>query len=531
MNAKFILPLAVLINLTTAQACPWCKKYGVKETVSAGEADPGGKFFGSVPPPDKTRHYYIAAEPVLWTFAPQGVNTSKPLPLPPDLVEHPSAAKVRYLQYTDATFSTRMLDTPRLGMTGPVLRGVTGEYLAVTFLNKSNKPLSMHPHGVRYDKDSEGAYSEPGTGRGSAVGPGATFTYIWHLDELSGPQPGEPSSKCWLYHSHCIDDEEVNQGLAGFIVVTDPARARPDGTPNDVDREMAALFYIFDETPEDEALEYKDADLPKPFEPRPLLKTLELQSVGMRPSINGMVFGNLPGLEMRSGERVRWYLGSLGEENGMHTAHWHGARVREEGRRVCDVITLLPGETKVADQKADAPGSWLLHCHVSDHMMEGMFANYLVLPPDAPAPPAPFMGVGPTRESLQWTRAETTGANGKESPAPRVTLTGKVAVYRGFYPQRNPPTVRAGGKEVTLAFHTSTVADGEQSQWRVLNANAQGVVLDEAMDFELTLTGAAWTETLAPAVPGKEPVTVEVEMGGVKHRGTLKVTPSGSQAK
>ena len=167
---------------------------------------------------------------------------------------------------------------------------------------------------------------------------------------------------------------------------------------------MATLFYMFDETPEDEALEYVDADLPKPFEPRPLLKTLELRETSMRASINGMVFGNLPGLEMRTGERVRWYLGTLGEETGMHTVHWHGARVREEGRRVCDVVTLLPGETKVADQVADAPGTWLLHCHVSDHMMEGMFANFIVQPQEAPAPADPFMGAA-AGESLRWTKS------------------------------------------------------------------------------------------------------------------------------
>ncbi len=517
MKRLITMLLPALLAVSTARACPWCKTYGVKETVSAGQPDPGGKFFGKAPPAEKTRHYYIAAEPVLWTFAPLGVNTSKPLPLPPDLEERPSAAKVRYVEYTDATFATRVLDIPRLGITGPVLRGVTGEYLSVTFLNKSDKPLSMHPHGVRYDKDSEGAYSQPGPGLGSAVGPGATFTYVWHLDELSGPEPGEPSSKCWLYHSHCMDEEEVNKGLAGFIVVTDPARARPDGTPSDVDREMAAMFYIFDETPEDEALEYKDVELTKPFEPRPLLKTLELQSVGMRPSINGMVFGNLPGMEMRDGERVRWYLGSIGEDTGMHTAHWHGARVRDDHRRVCDVIAMLPGETRVADQKADNPGTWLLHCHVSDHMMEGMFANYVVLPADAEVPAQPFLGVAANRESLRWTATEA-------SPGTGVTLHGKVAAYRGFYPRKNPPTVRAGGREVTLAFQSAQAATGENAALKVLNTDPQGVVMDEMMEFELTLQGAEWADALLPKEPGKAPVSVEMELGGVKHKGTLPVS-------
>src|SRR5687767_5636368 len=258
----FLLLLAVVVR--DAAGCPWCQRFGIKETVAAGTPDAGGLYFGQPPPPAKTRRYYIAAEPTVWTWVPQGKDASKSLPLPPPLVENPTSGKVRYAQYTDATFTQRVLDNPRLGLTGPVLRGVVGEYLAVTFQNNGPHPLSMHPHGVRYDKDSEGAYYEPGPGKGAAVAAGATFTYVWHLDAASGPQPGEPSSKCWFYHSHCTGEEELNYGLAGFIIVTDPARARPDGTPSDVDREMATLFYMFDEAPEDEALEYIGRNVPNP---------------------------------------------------------------------------------------------------------------------------------------------------------------------------------------------------------------------------------------------------------------------------
>jgi hypothetical protein len=38
------------------------------------------------------------------------------------------------------------------------------------------------------------------------------------------------------------------------------------------------------------------------------------------------VFGNLAGLQMNEGERVRWYLFALGSEQDLHTAHWHGLR-------------------------------------------------------------------------------------------------------------------------------------------------------------------------------------------------------------
>ena len=57
----------------------------------------------------------------------------------------------------------RKPQAPRLGILGPVLRGVVGDYLKITFLNRTAVPLSMHPHGVKYDKDSEGSYYRDNT--------------------------------------------------------------------------------------------------------------------------------------------------------------------------------------------------------------------------------------------------------------------------------------------------------------------------------------------------------------------------------
>ena len=390
----------LLLATLSAPACPWCKRYGIKETVTAEEKDAGGTFFGAKPPPEKTRHYYIAAEAITWEWVPGGKNTTKDMPLPPGVIARPSTIRARYVQYTDATFTTRMPDVPQMGLLGPTLRGVAGEYLAVTFLNLTPTPLSMHPHGVRYDKDSEGAWYLPGPGKGAAVGTGARFTYVWHMDAASAPHADEPSSKCWPYHSHCKDEEEVNLGLAGLIVVTDPARARHDGTPKDVDREFATVFQIFED--EDEELEERvEEGLPPPtFE-----EAMQAQELGARHAINGRLFGTLPGLDMIAGERVRWYLAALGDETGLHTAHWHGARVREEGRRTVDVVSLLPGETKIADMSADNPGTWLLHCHVSDHMMEGMFAHFVVHPGGAKLRGAPFLGATSATSTVQWQSA------------------------------------------------------------------------------------------------------------------------------
>ena len=135
--------------------------------------DRGGKYFGQAPDPAKTRHYYIAAEPEIWNFAPQGLDPVCGRTFPASVLLNRASWKIRYVQYADPDFSARVLPTERLGILGPVLRGTTGQFIEVTFLNRSWRPLSMHPHGVRYDKDSEGSYYKPVAGLGSAVAPGA----------------------------------------------------------------------------------------------------------------------------------------------------------------------------------------------------------------------------------------------------------------------------------------------------------------------------------------------------------------------
>jgi hephaestin len=90
-----------------------------------------------------------------------------------------------------------------------------------------------------------------------------------------------------------------------------------------------------------------------------------------------MIFANLPLMTMKQGERVRWYLLGMGSETDLHTAHWHGNTVLARGYRT-DVVELLPASMKVADMIADSPGIWMYHCHVNDHMNEGMSARYLV---------------------------------------------------------------------------------------------------------------------------------------------------------
>jgi FtsP/CotA-like multicopper oxidase with cupredoxin domain len=318
----------------------------------------------SKPSPSKVREYYIAAEELTWDFAPSGRDLmyNRPIPQPYTNTKFP---KMRYIEYTDATFSVKKPQPEWLGILGPIIRAEVGDTVIVHFKNSTNRLVTIHPHGLNYTKENEGATYWVAIGKSApGVKRGQTVTYTWTADEGSGPGPGQPSSIVWPYHSHVEETQEVNDGLIGPIIVTAKGKARPDGSPRDVDQEFVALFMMFDQ------------ELGK--EP------------GMMHSINGYIFGNLPGLNVDVGTKVRWQLFGMGNERDIHTAHWHGKTVFTPLEHE-DVVTLLPATTKTVDMIADNPGSWMFHCHVADHMEGGMMAFFNIL---LPRPACP-LGFGP----------------------------------------------------------------------------------------------------------------------------------------
>src|SRR5215510_4902941 len=72
----------------------------VEPTVTVAMTNAGGKFFGKVPDPTRTRHYYIAAEPQRWDYAPEGRDPICGKPLPASISGKQYGSKIRYVQYT-----------------------------------------------------------------------------------------------------------------------------------------------------------------------------------------------------------------------------------------------------------------------------------------------------------------------------------------------------------------------------------------------------------------------------------------------
>jgi manganese oxidase len=350
----------------------------------------------------RQRTYYIAADEVLWDYAPHDRNDISGEPFNDDenvfVQNGPSRIghvyrKSLYRGYTDATF-TRRIAAPKqcpagarpcddtLGMMGPVIRAVVGDTIKVVFRNNTSHPASVHPHGVFYEKNAEGAPYADGTSGAAkaddAVAPGNTFTYTWEVPERAGPGPMDGSSVFWMYHSHTDEIADTNAGLVGPMVITARGKADPaTATPTDVDREVFSYFTVDDEN----ASLHLDRNLQELAQPpREVSEDDEegFEESNLMHSVNGYVYGNGPVPVVRAGERVRWYTYTLGTEVDLHTPHWHGNTVTTNGMR-SDMIQLLPGMMTVSDMVPDDPGTWLFHCHVNDHIAAGMVARYKVV--------------------------------------------------------------------------------------------------------------------------------------------------------
>ena len=358
------------------------------QTVSTSGAVGGGK----------TRTYYIAADEVDWDYAPSGSNQAEGRPF--DDVEkkwmEPSAhgigrkaRKALYREYTDATFTTlkpRPAGWEHLGFLGPLVRAEVGDTIQVVFKNNARFKASVHPHGVFYNKDSEGALYNDGTNGANkaddGVATGSTHTYTWQVPERAGPADHEGSTAFWMYHSHVDEIRDVASGLIGPMIVTRRGLARADAAPTDVDRELVAGFIEVDENHswyvEDNVKKFalKPGEVKivtGPFAGQAAMPDFDTY---FKETINGFSYGHTPGMTVKIGERVRWYL--MGSTNfEIHAPHWHGNVVTSNHMRT-DVGTLLPMGMFVADMMPDNPGKWFFHCHVSTHLRAGMQATYLV---------------------------------------------------------------------------------------------------------------------------------------------------------
>jgi manganese oxidase len=335
---------------------------GAALVLAQGDEDGGGE----------TRRYFLAAEEVDWDYAPDGEDRVAGGPFGEEANVFVEKAddrigstyrKALFRGYTDESFETPLdqgEEWAHLGNLGPVMHAEVGDTIEVVLRNDTKRPVSLHPHGLRYDKANEGLEGVP---------PGQEQTYTWEVPERAGPGPSDGSSTMWMYMSHVDEVADQYAGLLGPMIVTREGEANEDGTPKDVDRELVANFMVADEN----GSPYLDQNLRGLDAKNVDVEDEAFVESNLMHSVNGYVYGNGPGFAARPGERVRWYLMGMGTEVDLHTPHWHGQTATVMGMRT-DVASLLPGSMIVADMQPDEPGGWLFHCHVNDHISAGMSA-------------------------------------------------------------------------------------------------------------------------------------------------------------
>ena len=287
---------------------------------------------GGGPPDGVVQEYWIAAVPMRWNVVPNERNA----------IEHETFDKsettfttIVYRRYTP-NWEKPIPNRPgpsadNDGIPGPLIKANVGDTILVHFKNLDNefeRPHSMHFHGVHCPFGSDGAYIPGFSTRGGNVKPGDEYTYRL--------EAGPDSAGVWPYHDHSRSmSDTIAGGLYGAISILGRNEEPPD-------REFVVFF----------------------------AQTLDFMT------INGRAFvGNTPVLRAKVGEVVQWDVLAIGNDH--HTFHVHGHRWRIPGGFE-DTRTIGPAESFTVRWREDVRGTWLYHCHVEEHMMNGMIGIYRV---------------------------------------------------------------------------------------------------------------------------------------------------------
>ncbi|CAI9572388.1 unnamed protein product, partial [Staurois parvus] len=285
--------------------------------------------------------------------------------------------KASYFQFTNGLYTEQIKKPDWLGLLGPIIRAEVGDTIILHLKNFASRPYSAHPHGTEYTKENEGAlYPDNTSGtnkKDDAVKPGESYTYKWDVVEDQGPSAQDDDCIIRLYHSHIDGPKDVYSGLVGPMII-----CKTDGTKTpekkDKKEEYIMMFSVIDENVSwyiDEnindftnstAVDKEDGDF---------------QESNKMHSINGYMYGNLPGLSVCDDTNVRWYLFGMGNEVDVHSAYFHGQVLTYQKYRV-DTLSLFPASMVQASMLTKNPGKWLLSCQVNDHLEGGMQALYEV---------------------------------------------------------------------------------------------------------------------------------------------------------
>ena len=227
---------------------------------------------------------------------------------------------------------------------GPTIELLQGDRVRFYVTNRLPVATSVHWHGVILPAGMDGV---PGITQPS-IPPGDTFVY-----EFTFFQAGT-----FMYHPHADSMTEEGMGMIGMIVVH--PRGGRERRP---DRDYALMLM--------EWMVHGGTRRPDPNE------MVDFNVL----TINGKAFPDTDPLVASLGEQVRIRIGNLSQMSH-HPIHLHGYAFRvtdTDGGPIPpagqwpETTVLVPvGSTRTIELVADNPGDWLMHCHMTHHMMNQM---------------------------------------------------------------------------------------------------------------------------------------------------------------
>ncbi|XP_062287799.1 coagulation factor V [Scomber scombrus] len=324
----------------------------------------------------KERHYYIAAVEIDWNY--YGNDTHR---------SGPTYKKVVFREY-EKGFRQAKTHPSWLGLLGPTLRAEEGETIVVTFRNMANGPYSMHPHGIAYGKQSEGAYYFDNTSQkekqDDLVQPNCEHVYYWEVTSDVSPQPSDPNCLTYTYVSHQNVVQDYNSGLIGALLLCKPGSLNELGEQAHVNQELVFLFGVFDEKASNNEPSGRALENPVKF------------------TINGYAKGSLPDVSVCAHSSVSLHLVGMSSEPEVFSVHLNGHVLQQMGHKVSSV-GLISGSSTTASMVPVYTGRWLLSSRVIKHIEAGMHCFVDVKNCDAFQAPPRRLTIAQRRESRVWT--------------------------------------------------------------------------------------------------------------------------------
>nr|XP_034971451.1 coagulation factor V [Zootoca vivipara] len=328
----------------------------------------------------KNWDYYIAAEEVIWDYAPEipdSVDRKYKTQYLEAFSNHigKKYKKAIFRQYKDASFTKRTdnIWAKQRGILGPVIRAEVRDNIKIVFKNMASRPYSIYVHGVTLSKDAEGVVypsdAKENSTEGKLVQPGEIYTYHWTVLDTDEPTKEDPQCLTRFYHSAVDITRDIASGLIGPLLVCKRKALDMKGTQNKADVEQQSLFAVFDENKswylEDNIKRFcSNPSTVKRDDPR-------FYKSNVMHTLNGYASDRTDILGFCQANIIEWHLTSVGTQDEIVPVHLSGHTFLNRGKHQ-DILHLFPMSGESATVTMDNVGTWLLSSWGSHEMSNGM---------------------------------------------------------------------------------------------------------------------------------------------------------------